>query len=146
MIWENYWTRWFYRDNNEKNGKDHPNLLKTKDELTTYKVFRDICYYKMDCGTQHEKHFLNIYKPNEPHQEDYPVLIFVHGGGWRRGDRNYLFNIYGRVGESFSSKGCVTVVISYRLAPEYKHPDQVNDIGRAIKWVEENIAQWRKSK
>lgn len=67
-----------------------------------------------------------------------PVIIFVHGGAWKDGSKDdYLF-----VGESLTKAGYVTVVISHRLAPQYKYPDYVRDTALAIKWTRDNIAQY----
>ena len=42
-----------------------------------------------------------------------PVLLFLHGGGFREGDRKQ----YGYVAEPFAKQGIITVVASYRLTP-----------------------------
>jgi acetyl esterase/lipase len=60
-----------------------------------------------------------------------PVMVYVHGGGWRRGDK-------GRVGEKvdfFSDRGWLFVSINYRLLPKGKHPVNVDDVARAVAWV-----------
>ncbi len=67
-----------------------------------------------------------------------PVILFVYGGAWTTGNKNdYLF-----VGESFSKAGYVTVVMNYRLAPQHKYPEYVQDTALALKWVSDNIQQY----
>jgi acetyl esterase/lipase len=60
-----------------------------------------------------------------------PVLIFVHGGGWRTGKRSdylpYLID--------FAEKGYVTATISYRLQKKAKFPAAIQDVKCAIKWI-----------
>lgn len=77
--------------------------------------------------------------PLENNENLAPVVIFVHGGGWKRGDKKWWFDCYGNIGRSFAKEGFVSVVPNYRLAPIHKHPAQAHDIGLAIKWVYENI-------
>ncbi|CAM9959367.1 unnamed protein product, partial [Discosporangium mesarthrocarpum] len=36
----------------------------------------------------------------------------------------------------------VGVVMSYRLAPEFQHPEQVKDVARAIGWIHRNITRY----
>ena len=42
----------------------------------------------------------------------------------------------------FASLGLVGVNATYRLAPEAKFPDGANDIGAAVAWVKDNIAEY----
>jgi acetyl esterase/lipase len=66
-----------------------------------------------------------------------PVLLFLHGGGFREGDRKQ----YGYVGEPFAKHGIITVVASYRLTPGFKHPAQPDDAKAIVAWIHENIAR-----
>jgi len=50
------------------------------------------------------------------HSGLHPVIMFVHGGGWRRGDRRFMFGLYGNVGQTWAANGFIVAVISYRLA------------------------------
>ena len=59
-----------------------------------------------------------------------PVVIYVHGGGWTKGDK--------RSGAGFVplsellARGYMVVSIDYRLAPEYKFPAQIEDVKCAV--------------
>uniref|UniRef100_A0AAF5CXW4 Carboxylic ester hydrolase n=1 Tax=Strongyloides stercoralis TaxID=6248 RepID=A0AAF5CXW4_STRER len=59
--------------------------------------------------------FLNIMTPkDEPKSKDgYPVLVYIHGGGFSFGDSAYLG--YKKIVENIVSKGIVVVTIQYRL-------------------------------
>lgn len=82
-----------------------------------------------------ERQKLDVYAPKGV--KDAPVLVFVHGGSWRDGDKSdYPF-----LGESFANEGFVTVIISYRLAPQTVFPGFVEDAALAIKWVKDNAAK-----
>ncbi len=60
-----------------------------------------------------------------------PVLLFFYGGSWSSGSRDQ----YLAFGQSFASKGIVTVVADYRLYPQVKYPAFAEDAARALAWV-----------
>ena len=96
---------------------------------------RDVAYWN-GADFDSAKHRLDVYVPkgDGPH----PVLLFVHGGGWRLGDRQQLGGNYIKLGRRLASQGVLTIVISYRLAPGFKHPAQVQDVARALGWTLEH--------
>lgn len=60
-----------------------------------------------------------------------PLLVFIHGGGWRTGKRaDYLPYLI-----DFANQGYVTATVSYRLQKEAKFPAAVQDVQCAIKWL-----------
>ena len=65
-----------------------------------------------------------------------PVLIYIHGGSWQKGDKKAVHSKPALADEI----GAVFVSINYRLSPQAKHPDHVNDVAAAVKWVSENAA------
>lgn len=68
-----------------------------------------------------------------------PVFLFLHGGGFREGDRAQ----YGAVAEPFVRNGIITAVASYRLTPEgFHYPDQSNDTKAAIRWLHGRVADF----
>ena len=77
------------------------------------------------------KHQLDIYAPRERGHQLAPVFLFLHGGTWRSGDRA----LYPAFGNRFAKHGAVVVVPSYRLAPAYKHPAQMEDVAAAVAWT-----------
>jgi len=79
---------------------------------------------------------LDIYAPSTP--GPHPVLVFIHGGSWRFGDKRMV----GDKPEAFTATGYVFVSINYRLSPEVQHPAHAQDCGKAVAWVYKNIAQY----
>jgi acetyl esterase/lipase len=68
-----------------------------------------------------------------------PVFLFLHGGGFREGDRAQ----YGAVAEPFIERGIITAVASYRLTGEgFHYPDQPEDVKAAIKWLYDNVRKY----
>ncbi|HEV7253751.1 MAG TPA: alpha/beta hydrolase [Mesorhizobium sp.] len=66
------------------------------------------------------------------------VVIFVYGGSWNSGRRqDYTF-----VGRAFAARGFVTVLFDYRLVPEARYPEFVQDGAKAVAWTRRNIQRF----
>jgi acetyl esterase/lipase len=76
---------------------------------------------------------LNIFSPVTAKGRN--VLIFIHGGSWRSGNKN-LYNFFGT---RMARKGVVTVVIGYPLNPVGDYNDMAYATAMSVKWVEDNI-------
>ena len=73
----------------------------------------------------------DIYKPKEL-KEPSPLLVFIHGGAWRHGQRSdYLVYLV-----DFAEKGYMTATVSYRLDTIY--PGCAEDIADAVDWIFKN--------
>jgi acetyl esterase/lipase len=83
------------------------------------------------------KQRLDLYFPVQK-ASNAPVLLFLHGGGFREGDRKQ----YGYVAEPFARQGIITAVASYRLTPAFAHPAQPDDAKAAVAWIHRNIAKY----
>ncbi len=67
-------------------------------------------------------------------------VILVHGGGWEAGDKvTYLTPML----EPLSRAGLAWFSIDYRLTPEYRHPQQLADLRRAIRYVRHHSGAFR---
>lgn len=89
------------------------------------------------------RHKLDLYVPKGA--KDYPVMMFVHGGAWKSGNKD----LYVALGENFARQGIGTAIINYRLTDRegtVKHPDHVKDVAKAFAWVKENCAKYGGSK
>jgi triacylglycerol lipase len=86
---------------------------------------------------------LDVFTPQPKPGKAAPVLLFVHGGGFVRGDKH-------QAGSPFqdnmmlwaTAKGMVGVNIDYRLAPKDPWPAGVDDLASAIAWTKANIAAY----
>ena len=87
----------------------------------SYKVSKDIAY------GPHERHKLDIYRAKKPDAAK-PLLVFVHGGGWRNGDKS----MYKFLAQGFTKDGFDVAVPNYRLAPEAVYPDMLEDTALAV--------------
>jgi len=72
-----------------------------------------------------------------------PTVIFFHGGGYVRGHKNVAGDmLHGNVANFFVRNGMIGLNATYRLAPEAKWPDGATDVGAALAWAQENIAEY----
>jgi arylformamidase len=95
---------------------------------------RNITYTTGD--NSHPRHLLDIYTPKGV--ADYPVLMFVSGGGWTSGSKDWLTH----VGTTFAARGIGVVTVDHRLMPEVTYSQQVEDLARAFAWLVKNIATY----
>jgi acetyl esterase/lipase len=78
---------------------------------------------------------LDIYRAP---QDDAPVTVYVHGGGWRSGDKA----VDGpRRLAPLSARGVTVVSVDYRLAPGATFPSQLHDVKAAVRWLRANGAR-----
>ena len=68
-----------------------------------------------------------------------PAVIYIHGGGWRNGDKTRLPDF---LQEALFKSGISLISISYRLSGEAVHPAQVSDVTRAVQFVKHKAPQW----
>ena len=98
------------------------------------RVDRDIRY--ADIG---RPGLLDVQRPADRDVVGAPVLIQVHGGGWRIGAKDQQgIPLMQRMAE----RGWVCVAINYRLARHDPFPAQIIDVKRAIAWVKEHIEEY----
>ena len=65
-----------------------------------------------------------------------PLVVFVHGGGWKRGDKRNATGME-KVGH-FTGEGYAVASLNYRLVPAATVEQQVADIAAALAWLRAN--------
>jgi acetyl esterase/lipase len=95
-------------------------------------VRRDIAY--ADDG--HERHKLDVYAPSAG--DDHPIVVWIHGGGWRQGNKTGVQS----KPQAFVENGYVFVSVNYRLAPDVTVKEMAGDIAKAIKWVHDHASNF----
>ncbi|MEG3167960.1 alpha/beta hydrolase [Sphingomonas sp. LB3N6] len=84
---------------------------------------------------------MDLYRPSSTLGAGVPVLIFVHGGGFRRGaKRNPSHPFEAHMGSFAATHGMLGVVVNYRLAPDHVFPAGGEDVGLAVDWLREHAA------
>ncbi|MGH3556108.1 MAG: alpha/beta hydrolase [Mycobacterium sp.] len=81
---------------------------------------------------------VRIYWPPSAEHNDFPVVVFYHGGGWSIGD----LNTHDPVARAHAvGADAIVVSVDYRLAPEHPFPAGVDDCWAALQWVGEHAAE-----
>jgi len=87
---------------------------------------------------------LDLYRPKNQTAEKLPVVVYVHGGAWAKGDQvvradNYIERFILKLVE----KNYAVISIDYTLVSETVHfPVPIEDTKDAVRWVRKNAAQY----
>lgn len=115
-------TVWLIRTLFNHGDKKRDKGLVTPEDVTRY----DDIQYSLDSTWN----LLDLYKPKD--KEDLlPVIISIHGGGWVYGTKE-TYQFYAM---ELARKGFAVINFSYRLAPEFPYPSQLEDTNSVVKWV-----------
>jgi acetyl esterase/lipase len=100
------------------------------------KVARDVQYGPA------ARNRLDIFTADPPGSAAKPVLMFVHGGGFVRGDKRVPGTpFHDNIGAWAARHGMVGVTVTYRLAPDAPWPSGPEDVAAAVRWVRAHIAE-----
>lgn len=85
---------------------------------------------------------LDLYVPKAG--ATHPLVIWIHGGGWSRGDSrgNGAITDFPAVLAGLAARGYVVASVNYRLSGEAKFPAQIQDVNAAIAYLETNAARY----
>jgi acetyl esterase/lipase len=75
---------------------------------------------------------LDLVMPEAKSDTPRPGIVFVHGGGWRNGDKRAGTFLNGAL--EYAQKGYVCITVNYRLVGEAPFPACVNDVKNAVRW------------
>ncbi|UOG75110.1 alpha/beta hydrolase [Hymenobacter tibetensis] len=119
-----------------------PLLLLVANEYATARPSRrtqDVAYVpSTDPTFDAERHLLDVYAPRKKSTTPYPVVVFIHGGSWNSGNKNF----YSFIGRRLAKQGVVAVVINYRLSPKVEVPAMADDCARAVVWTTQHIQEY----
>ena len=77
---------------------------------------------------------LDLYVPTKG-SGPFPVVLFSYGGSWNSGTRTeYRF-----VGDALASRGVLVVIADYRVYPQVRYPEFLEDSARAAAWAFANV-------
>ncbi len=111
-------------------------LAKAQDAKSSaqYNTQNNILYRTGDNLTDYmkERCRLDVYHPVD--KEDYPTIVWFHGGGLKGGRRF--------IPEALKEKNVAVVAVNYRLHPNVKSPAYIEDAAAAVAWVIKNIAKY----
>jgi len=83
---------------------------------------------------------LDIAKPSICKDQKVPLAVFVHGGGWKGGDKEGAFSRSDA--KMLFQLGFAVASINYRLSPQFHFPAHINDCKLAIRYLRKNAEQF----
>jgi acetyl esterase/lipase len=86
------------------------------------------------------RQILDVYQPIW--RAGAPIVIFIHGGAYVRGDKDAYGEMYGNIAIWFARQGTLGLNATYRLAPQAKWPSGADDVRGMVKWAKENAAKF----
>ncbi len=84
------------------------------------------------------RHRLDVFRPVARDGRPRKVILFFHGGSWRRGSKDRTRF----VPRTLARRGYVAVSANYRLFPRVRFPAFMTDAARAVAWVRANIRRF----
>jgi len=100
----------------------------------TYTTYSNLAYV----NDGNVRHLLDLYVPNGATSST-PLIIWIHGGGWRNGDKSLGPNSHPL---RYASRGYAVASLNYRLSDEAIFPAQIYDVKAAIRWLRANATQY----
>ncbi len=84
---------------------------------------------------EHKNNVLDIYLSE---REDAPLFVYFHGGGLEGGSYKTPESLM----EHLAEKGINCISAEYRMYPEAKYPDYLQDAANVIRWVKDNFDKY----
>jgi len=78
--------------------------------------------------------FVDVFVPKEV--KNPPLVLYIHGGGWKTGDRKTPFV------RSLAAQGFAVASIEYRFSTQAKFPAQIFDCKGAVRWLRANAGKF----
>jgi arylformamidase len=97
----------------------------------TSPVTREIAY-----GPDPAQRF-DVYLPSQV--KGAPTIFYVHGGGWRRGDKAMRGLIEAKQ-KRWTAAGAIVISANYRMLPDTDPIEQARDIARAVAKAQDTVA------
>ncbi len=73
-----------------------------------------------------------------PESTDFPLMVYIHGGGLENGCKEEMTV----AGTQLAAAGIGFVSVEYRLYPDAKYPEFIEDAAKAVAWVHAHRAEY----
>ncbi|QVQ26177.1 alpha/beta hydrolase [Achromobacter deleyi] len=83
----------------------------------------------------------DVYLPAVPPERPAPILVVVHGGSWKHGDKAAPEVVDNKIAH-WLPKGFAVISVNTRLMPQARPAAQAEDLGRALAWIGRQAAGW----
>ncbi|NOT87014.1 MAG: alpha/beta hydrolase [Lysobacter sp.] len=81
----------------------------------------------------------DVYLPDTSPLKGAPTIFYVHGGGWRRGDKAMRGLIEAKQ-KRWTAAGAIVISTNYRMLPDTDPIEQARDIARAVAKAQDTVA------
>ncbi len=81
---------------------------------------------------------LDVYLPEDQSRSEFPTLVFLHGGRWRAGCKEWN----ALLAPSLVKFPAILVSPSYGLSPDYRFPIPLHDVLQSVSWTYRHIAEF----
>lgn len=98
------------------------------------RIVKDLSYV---ADSTNKEQRLDIMIPKTQSTKPLPLIVYIHGGGWKEGDKSLCPAL------DLCSCGFVVASINYRLTPAATFPAQIEDCKAAVRWLKENAAEYQ---
>ena len=119
---------------NNRRAMSTEQLLKTAPKDVV--IEPDIAYRK----GKSEAWKLDLVMPKSKNNNLRSAIVFVHGGGWRSGDKRTGYFMRGAI--EYAQKGYVCITVNYRLIAEAPMPASIEDVKCAVRWLRANAKKY----
>ncbi|MEZ5943433.1 MAG: prolyl oligopeptidase family serine peptidase [Planctomycetaceae bacterium] len=132
----NYWPGFFHCqdlvDFTIRHAKIGAGLKPGKETSSTTVTYRDLEYSRAGDLPL----LLDLYRPRNS-DEALPVVVWVHGGGWKNGSKDRCPATW------LTEHGYAVASINYRLTDQAQWPAQIDDCRAAIRWLRQNANEFK---
>ena len=90
-------------------------------------------------GEGNQRQMLDLFLPRGKSDKPRPLVVYIHGGGWRAGSKEGGF---GRLRPFLEETGFAGAAINYRLTNEASWPAQIHDCKAAIRWLKAHAGEY----
>ena len=84
---------------------------------------------------------MDIYRPVSKAKGTMPAVLYVHGGGWEKGNAS-LGGVNALIANQLLERGMMVAAVNYRLAPQYPWPAQIEDVKCAVRYLRANAGRY----
>lgn len=131
--------RLFSNRNGQANGNRNQQTMSTEQLLRRapegVTIIPDVAYRE-----GHARWKLDLAMPADPARTLRPAIVFVHGGGWRNGDKrkaNFLNPML-----DFAADGYVCITVNYRFLSDVSMMECISDVKCAVRWLRAHAEQY----
>ncbi len=106
-----------------------------------FRLQRDIAYARhegVDPRLTSLDLYLPLHRPEPSGEGGHPIIVYVHGGGWRIGDKARVYEKPAH----FCAQGYIFASVNYRLSPDVRHPAHTQDVADAVAWLHEHAHEF----